>query len=363
MPGVQGIDQGKKWESETACLSAIFSESVDCQINQGDNFILNVFPRRVELRNLEHGRQPYGYGAVFEVEDRWCPGHINKYESPLNAIHNQQVVTAKRGIIGGFSRKSATRMKKTIEDNLDDLKMFQTLTYPDEVFDGMTYEDRVKFTQAHLKRFNERLKYHNWFGFWRREFVSRKSGGLRGEVLPHYHCMLNNHGITNYNYVSKGQEVARWWVDTMKLDDLTAYHKALKVNSNYNHHGSRGNAFELLDNKGAVSRYVGKYMSKADQELIPDGVSIGRSWGRVGKVTQAVPVSIYLTKREMVRFTRICRGLYRSTAKNVRKKYLSDHRVGAFIFMLAENAKRCLEYLRDVAFDDSQGQTFVDVPF
>jgi len=364
MPGVQGIDQEKKWESETACLSAIFGERVNCQINQGDNFVLNVHPRFIELRNHEHYDKPIGHTPCGGTKS--CLYNVDEYGIPeyglnvVDTVHNSKIRNSKRGIIGGFSKKSSIRMKKTIEDNLDDLKIFQTFTYPDEVFDGMDFEERAVFTRYHFDLFKRRAEYRGWFGFWRKEWEDRKSGKYTGELVPHYHCIFSQVGISDVNYTRLCRELGQTWVDSMRLADLSVYRKALKVSTNYNFRGSKGNAFEYLDGKAAVSRYVAKYMAKADKELIPEGISIGRSWGRIGKVKQAVPVEIRLTKQQMIRFTRVCRGLYRSTAKKVRKKYLSCHRVPAFIFMLAENSIRCLEYLKGV---NPLEQTFVDVPF
>jgi hypothetical protein len=353
----------EKWEDQAACLSAIFGESENFELNQGSNYHINAYPRRVELRNIENGQRPYGYGSVFEVPDRWCPGRYDKYECPLDAIDNQPVAVSKRGIITGFSKKSAVNMKKHIEDNLDDLRIFWTGTYPDEVFEDMTFEEKVDFTRRHFDLFKRRAKYHGWVGFWRKEFAKRKSGGLTGQVISHYHGILAKSGLSEINYVGMTQELCRMWVDTMRLEDLSIYRKALKVALKYAGKGSKKNSFEWLDNKNMISRYISKYMSKSDKDLIPEGVSIGRSWGRIGEVTQAPPVTIPLTKMQMIRFLRICRGLYRSTAKRIRKKYLSDYRKGSFVFMSSENIIRCLKFLRDQAFASPLEQTFADVPF
>jgi hypothetical protein len=364
------------WDEQSACLSAIFDQhSIDPGNYNEKEYFLNVFPDYVEFRY--HDKSLYGYGSTWSEEDRWCPGKIDTYQSPMDAIQDQRVNYSTRGKITGMSKKSGLRLKKKISRSQEALKLFQTLTYPDEVMAGKTLEERIRFSSNHFHNFSRRVQRMGFKGIWRKELKGRswRSRFLAGEIVPHYHIVFSGLGLSELTFRADAVRIAKAWVDTMGIEDPVVYAKTLAVNTHYegsktqNHKAN--NAFDWITDEKMLSRYVTKYISKAQKVDVDENISLGRMWGVIGKIPEAAPVVIRLTESIQKKVVSIFRRFYKHTAprpkdERYRKKqqnYLRYHDTNSFIFCSVETVKRVLLYLEREAFKNPLEQTFVDVPF
>ena len=96
-----------------------------------------------------------------------------------------------RGRITSFSRRSRFRMFKMIAtiDWSNAMKgLFVTLTFPDECWPHKAV-DRMRWLAEWFRRM-ERYAGRPMSAIWRCEWVERKSGIHRGNVLPHFHLII-----------------------------------------------------------------------------------------------------------------------------------------------------------------------------
>ena len=107
----------------------------------------------------------------------------------------------KRGVIRGFSPCSRRRFQRRLAQVsvTAELPEFVTLTFPDSVLmDWRPESGRWKFhafcqqAKVHLQNFFKVLKRElpGASGFWRMEFVERKSGVYVGMWVPHFHLLV-----------------------------------------------------------------------------------------------------------------------------------------------------------------------------
>ena len=137
---------------------------------------------------------------------------------------------SKRGTVKGFSRASRLRFMKqfgriNIMENMPYLWM--TLTYPDDVRLRDRWIDLKKIEKMDRERYLDieylNITQHRWVfwrylekylekkvpGVWRIEWVPRKSGVFKGQMMPHLHILL-----MQQNYLA-WQEVKWMWMNTL----------------------------------------------------------------------------------------------------------------------------------------------------
>jgi len=250
----------------TACITAINAQPFVggiSEIRTGDE--LTIFPHYVEVK-----------------------GH-DRIKGPQASSSNP----SKRGEIKEFSRKSANNLKKCIGRTPNLQGMFE-LTFADDVVKNKTFTERRDYAVNCLRRFKKYL-HHTWNIqiVWKREFETRKSGSLRGEVVPHFHLIftgLSESRVKNFDRVMCQIMVA--WVRIMGSELEAAYKVALNKES-----------YRKIENPKHARVYIGKYFGKV-QEHIPQGVSIGRCWGRSQSLPQYEGVKIPINRNESVIFRR-----------------------------------------------------------
>jgi hypothetical protein len=172
-----------------------------------------------------------------------------------------------RGKIGGFSKKSRSRLNAKIAMlNKNIIPVFVTLTYPDKFSNNFEdyKRDLDNFSKAFLYRFSEIVKGKrvNKAGFiWKLEFQSRGAA--------HFHLLV-------------------WGTDYDRLKEFvpeTWFRIAGQGDKNHLlfHRGELGNnhCVEIIRSWKGVKSYASKYFSK---NIEGSEVNGGRVWGLRGKV-------------------------------------------------------------------------------
>lgn len=255
----------------TACISAINAQPFVGGIpeaRKGDQ--VTVYPHYVELRGHDHYKKNNAY-------------HVT--------------TPSKRGDITEFSRKSANNLKKCIGRTPNLQGMFE-LTFADDVMSDKTFTERRDYAVNCLRRFKQYLhKKWNIQFVWKREFQDRKSGSLKGDVIPHFHIIFT--GLTEsrlQNFERVMVQIMSAWVKIMGSEMPKAYKVAINQES-----------YRKIENSRHARIYIGKYFGKV-QEHLPEGVSIGRCWGRSQDLPQYEGVRIPINRNESVIFRRfLCR--------------------------------------------------------
>jgi len=180
---------------------------------------------------------------------------------------------AKRSAVTLFSRSSRVRLlqKMATIKSKGLQSVFLTLTYGQEF-------PHPREAKRHLDNFLKRIKraYKNVSGFWRLEFQERGA--------PHFHLLLFGLPFVPYVWFSE-----TWWG---VVGDVYADHSGEKIRAPFTR-------MEALKSHSHASRYIAKYVAKADGAdngfnvasyltedgafLHPvtgeDGGSVGRWWG------------------------------------------------------------------------------------
>lgn len=188
----------------------------------------------------------------------------------------------KRGKIKVTSPAALTRLKKAIGSLQGvELNRMCELLPPDEFFEGCdTVRERADKVaeHMHLLRMHQYFEKRGILGYYRIEWEPRKSGRLKGQLLPHLHCLLRVKGETEADRYKEVAELQRTFIEKMHLP-ADAMEKALQVNLHSN--GNR----EIHDNKMAVV-YASKYATKAQEmcALKEEEAGVRRAWGRLGGI-------------------------------------------------------------------------------
>jgi hypothetical protein len=144
-----------------------------------------------------------------------------------------------RGVVDGFSAAARLRLLKRIATiNWSEIPMsiFLTLTYPDECAER-TYKQRGQDRFMFMRHIEKHLG-RKVCGVWRVEWLPRRSGTLKGMILPHYHILL--FGVSFVHY----REINRWWKCVL------------------HHDGYVRTEVKLARSPQMAGMYVAKYMSK-----------------------------------------------------------------------------------------------------
>lgn len=171
--------------------------------------------------------------------------------------HRTGNIGGKRGEISDFSDAARLRMIKNlhrIDFSLQNLPLFVTLTYPDELAtpDLDTRNVHRKVFARHL----EKLLAQHVAASWRIEWVARQSGALVGSPCPHWHLLIFNVGFIPY------EEINRLWKLTIGWE------------------GYNRTEIKRTDEKGAIQGYMAKYISK---DALPLSLVIAAYQSKVGR--------------------------------------------------------------------------------
>ena len=248
---------------------------------------------------------------------------------------------AKRGKITKRSQKSRVRQLKHFGKLPALPEMFSTLTIPDDVMMGMDQGQKV----AEMNRCKRLLSL--WVGdaigndpykfVWSQEWKIRKSGALKGDLIPHLHLLWMVTGFDEENYQEFSRRMSVAWVH---ITETEQWQKALLLLRKPASHQYLGGS------KKMTIAYCTKYTVKQGSDQGEPGQSIGRSWGSWGPIEETDPDVVDVTDLEV---KAIKRGLRRKFKHKARGFYLSSLKVqemGTMALLSGPEMIRWIETLR-----------------
>jgi hypothetical protein len=279
-----GKNAAERWAIANACISHIFSREGDVVDSELVDFHVN-------------GRKVKNYHE-FEIYP-----NFTKFKGPR--VIGEQEGGGCRGKVTEFSKGARLRMIQEMASLIEYPNWWQDLTFPDCVLENKTVEERSRFSSAVLARFKRRLEsmpiFSKAWGHWRREWVNRKSGCLKGESCPHFHSLIGIPEGLPVSFEVVGQVLAHLWVDCICSEQSITEEwrtKSVKVSTNRK-------SFRRLENQKMAQVYVSKYVAKVE-EGSEDG-SRGRYWGKIGDPPKGEPITVRVTKKEAVLIRRLLR--------------------------------------------------------
>ncbi len=223
-------------------------------------------------------------------------------------------VITKRGIIYCISRKSANRLKKMMckAFNLD---LWIDLTFSDDVFEGMTFQERLCKAYRCLNQFERLIRSHGLHYIWKKEIKERLSGALKGHRVCDYHvvlCGLSEKQKREYDKLSI--LLLANWVSITGTKNPKALTVAIKIKN------GTPRSYRLINNSTTAAKYIGKYFSKTEKLEGHKEESIGRAWGYSKGIPLADPIEVNLTKGESILLRRLMRRIRNSDGRHKIKK-------------------------------------------
>jgi hypothetical protein len=216
-----------------------------------------------------------------------------------------------RGVVQGLSDASRRRLwitLSTIDDRALLASWFVRLSWPDEVVpvDGAAAKECLhRFRLALFRAFPGA-----WF-FWVMEVVPRKSGELLGELVPHFHLILNLNRAMSPDAVQS--MVVEIWARAIGLSDDMPHADAFRFP------GVGVDVRETYGRPEWVAWYLAKYVGKAAGMV--EGFSTGRMWGLYGRdrVPKSEIISGEVPPGVWIQFRRLIRGWLSHRGKSSRK--------------------------------------------
>jgi hypothetical protein len=218
-----------------------------------------------------------------------------------------------RGEIKGRSRKSSIRQMKYLAKSTP-VSLWIDQTLADDVVRDLSEEDRCKEMTIIRKRYNERIRRMTSKGrikgrnMWTKEIKDRKSGELKGQLVPHLHNLLQfPEGTTETEMFNEFVIRQQAWVMSTGTKDPAALKVALHEKS-----------WRFIKNKKQAIVYVSKYTTKEGKkghELLT-----GRCWGICKNWKIQKSRVMRLTGQEHTIFRRVLVGLLKTSERVKREK-------------------------------------------
>jgi hypothetical protein len=240
-----------------------------------------------------------------------------------------------------FSKRSRSNMMQHLGMNKCMPEFWHDLTYPDDVMEGLTQEERRLKSSEDLHQLNRWMEREGIDpnGDWKREWKIRKSGILKGSFMPHFHNIFWLKNANNKKYLQIYFRIAEKWLQLIgtRGEYLERARKVLYHEKSY----------RFIESQKQMRKYMQKYISK--DEGFDSSESIGRSWGLIGNPIEENPEKIEINNNEMVLLKRMLRKLCKELNKKV--KYglnfcLSHQWTQFFVLMEKQTVFRMIELIR-----------------
>jgi len=259
-----------------------------------------------------------------------------------------------RGKVTGFSPAARVRMLKD-QASLDRYpRIWQDLTFADDVMAEKSISERAEFSSRVLDRFRvwALRMYPGIWGTWKREWQDRKSGALVGEWVPHFHILWDGDFLRSENWAGTCWAMAIRWVQMTGSKDEGAVAVAINPES-----------YRWLNNTHMAQVYVSKYVAKV--QMIESGGSLGRFWGRIGKPPMAEKKNKVLTFTEMVWLSRMLpkmtrRLKYKAPLDGVQRNKVLERRLAkssGWLMVSSETINRLLAWIGEQDQKKAPGKT------
>lgn len=237
----------------------------------------------------------------------------------------------KKDIIKEFSKKSRNNFKKFLCKIEDKLNLWQDITFVDDVM--QIEAERKNVSNKAINRFRRIVldKHPSIKIAYKREWVTRKSGNLKGEYVPHFHMFLSVPNLReDQDLFNLAIELAKIWVSCTGTKEIE---KSLSVAQNYK-------SYRIIKSLKQAQKYATKYVTKHGENWATE--SIGRSWGTIGNFNIAKPPEIEMTADEMVQFRRRLRRL--APKKHPIQKALKQKETSTFFIVSKNTVDRIIEH-------------------
>ena len=193
--------------------------------------------------------------------------------------------------------------------------------------------ERKEDSNKALNRFRRIVleKYPSVKIAYKREWVPRKSGNLKGEYVPHFHMFLSVPDMSeDYELFNLASDLARTWVGCTKTKEIQ---KSLSVALN-------SNSYRIIKSQKQAVKYAIKYITKHGENWTDE--SIGRSWGTIGEFDIAKPEIIELTPDAMVHVKRRFRKI--APKRHFIQKALRKKETQTFLIVKENTVNRIIEH-------------------
>jgi hypothetical protein len=245
-------------------------------------------PFAADLATRDYWNRP---GNDFRAHVTVLPGGFLASVNPTAAILEQNPGGGIRGDVVGFSPQSQTNLtKKLMAIQWDNIAAAsENAESGRAIFLGLTFHDKLlnsqwlwnggvpyiaqDFDPAQVKKCLETFhkaarRFANFRGMiWKMEIEDRKSGDRRGELLPHFHCLVL------FNQEQQIDQFKTWAVETWsricginRLEPEEA--------ENFKEHGTDTRI--VYGKGGRLLNYLVKYLGKTFKH---DDMKAGRIWG------------------------------------------------------------------------------------
>ena len=302
-----------------------------------DACISDIFSQVHKINRL--GEHVIIHPGITYVRNELKASPIEQFYRPLNNTRG------KRKPIMEFSDKSRRNMMCTMAKMEEPMEFWQDLTFADDVMAGLSINQKAKLSSQHMKELKQWMEREglNIQGIWKREWVKRKSGDLKGQYIPHYHMIFSLPNSDLDKYIKTAIRIAEVWVNITGTNEKE---KSLRV-------ALHPNSYRRIESRKQAQKYMSKYLLK--NEKFKADESIGRSWGRIGSPKIGDGDRIDMTETEMVMFKRCLRKMAKK-AKGHFKCALNNKYSKFFMFIERSTVVRYIEWLR-------MSYSFEDVPF
>jgi len=241
-----------------------------------------------------------------------------------------------QGLSGAAGRRLWEKLSMIDSDGLLQC-LFVRLSWPDEVVpaDGVAAKECLhSFRRSLFGVFPAA-----WF-FWVMEVVPRKSGKLEGELVPHYHLILN-----------VGQSMS---VEAAHMLLVSLWQRAIKLPTDsvsardFNRPGVGVDVRATYGRPEGIGWYLSKYVSKAAGQV--EGYSTGRMWGIYGRknVPYAPGSQAKMDIATWIQLKRLFRGWLHHRGKSSRNyaRFLARQKIGFGITIIGLPSSEGLRMLR-----------------
>jgi hypothetical protein len=197
----------------------------------------------------------------FSHPEKWhkeLPRQENTDQSRLSVFRekSKDEATSKHSKIVEFSPRAARRLRHTVRNCDDLLKVFITLTYP------KAFPCDGKETKKHLNAFLQFLQRRGIKCIWVLEFQRRGA--------PHIHIIASD-------CIPKAELAERWYSI---------------VGSGDERHLRAGTQIDFIKTKEQIYGYLSNYVKKLEQKRPPEGFeNVGRFWGASRCIVACVVIS------------------------------------------------------------------------
>jgi hypothetical protein len=298
----------------SACISDIFlhgnnsvKKSIVYKLDKNPkktefNEKLNIYPNMVEIRLINSPRK-----------------------------FGNQNASGKKDIIKEFSKKSRREFIKFLCKIKDKLNLWQDITFADDVMQNKS--ERKDVSNEALNRFRRIVleKYPSIKIAYKREWVARKSGNLKGEHVPHFHMFISVPDVSeDHELFNLAIELAERWVDCTRTKEIQ---KSLSV-------ALHSKSYRIIKSQKQALKYATKYITKSGDNWTEE--SIGRSWGTIGRFDIPDPEIMKMTPTEMAHVKRIFRKI--APKKHFIQKALRKKETPTFLIVKENTVNRIIEH-------------------